>query len=174
MPHVNLEPHAGADPFLRLRAPAPKSPDDLCGCDDQPPMKLMQARGYNPLYCMRCHREVPPERLALTVRMTDAIADWCSVYDAIDRLWLDSGAYEQWAARELATLESAVNVRGLALRATLDPVRRCYYWLFDDTLSPRDDDPRRYPICDEAMTPFVGSRGAQRVCERCSLVAADD
>ncbi len=166
------------DPYRRLRAAGPTPADERCRCADLPPLKLMQALGANPLHCMRCHREVAPETLPLPADLADPIADWCGVYDAIDRLWLDSGAYEAWAASELANLESPVNRAGLALRARVDAVRRCYYWLFDGAAGTGSthatDTPRRCPACATPMTRYMGSRVPQVVCEVCSLVAATD
>ena len=159
-------------PYARLRPPAPTPPAEHCVCPGEPPIKLMQALSYNPLHCMRCHGEVAPDRLALPADVVDAVADWRAVYDALDRLWLDSGLYEFWAARELATLTSPVNETGLALRAELDArVRRCYYWLFGDFPPDHAGGIIRCPQCNEEMMPYMGSRVPQRVCERCSLVA---
>jgi hypothetical protein len=88
------------DPYRRLRAPVETPDDERCRCPDRPPVKLMQALGANPLHCMRCHGEVAPESLPLPIELADPLADWSSVHDALDRLWLDSGAYEAWAASE--------------------------------------------------------------------------
>jgi Zn-ribbon putative nucleic-acid-binding protein DUF2310 len=159
------------DPYRRLRAPVETPDDERCRCPDRPPVKLMQALGANPLHCMRCHGEVAPESLPLPIELADPLADWSSVHDALDRLWLDSGAYEAWAASELASLESAVNRAGLALRARIDAVRRCYYWLVDALPESPLASPRRCPSCDGQMMPWADGRIAQLVCESCSLVA---
>jgi hypothetical protein len=139
------------DPYRRLRAPAPTPPEEICRCSDRPPVKLLQALGNNPIRCMHCHGEVLPETLALPLDLADPVADWCSLYDAIDRLWLASGAYESWAGAELANLDSGVNRAGLALRARIDLVRRCFYWLFDEGVA--HDGPttraRQCPICSK-------------------------
>ena len=37
------------------------------------------------------------DTLGLPAAIVDALADWRDVYDALDRLWLDSGPYETWA-----------------------------------------------------------------------------
>jgi predicted nucleic acid-binding Zn ribbon protein len=121
---------------------------------------------------MYCNGEVLPDSLALPVELVDPIADWASVYDALDRLWLDSGAYERWAATELGDLDSSANRAGLAVRARIDSVRRCYYCVFDSGSSDVSDEARRCPVCAAAMTPYVSSRIRQLVCETCSLVAA--
>ena len=167
------------DPYRRLRPPGPTQADEFCRCTDRPPVKLMQALGTNPLHCLRCHGEVPPELLPLPAELADPVADWSSVYDALDRLWLDSGAYETWAARELASLASPANRAGLALRARIDPVRRCYYWVFDamsGEVAPgrSAEATRRCPKCAMLMTSYIGGRIPQVVCDTCSLVTAAD
>jgi predicted nucleic acid-binding Zn ribbon protein len=147
---------------------------------DWPPLKLMQALGWNPIHCLRCNLEVAPETLPLSPALVDSIVAWRGVYDALDRLWLDSGAYEQWAAGQLADLESEVNRRGLALRTELDGVRRCYYWVFTSTDGTHDsvDDPPSQrvasscPRCRQMMTRFPNAATPQAVCDTCSLVMA--
>ncbi len=52
-----------SDPYFKLRSPEPTPPDELCTCLGVPPIKLMCALGYNPVHCMDCNLEVPPERL---------------------------------------------------------------------------------------------------------------
>ena len=168
------------DPLARLRPPAGTPADEICTCVDRPPLKLMQALGWNPIRCMRCNREVAPETLPLSPALVDSIVAWRSVYDALDRLWLDSGAYERWAAGQLADLQSEVNRRGLAVRAELDRVRRCYYWVFtstegtddrvDDAPSQRVDS--SCPRCRQTLTRFPNVAISQAVCDTCSLVVA--
>jgi len=166
------------DPYRRLRPPSATPADDLCHCPGRPPVKLMDALGANPLHCMRCHGEVMPEALPLPTELADPVANWFRVYGALDQLWLDSGTYETWAAGELANLESSVNRAGLVLRARIDPVRRCYYWIFDamsqEPPSSNAQALRRCPKCDAPMTPYVGGRIPQVVCEGCSLVASPE
>ena len=169
---MDVKPLDFGDPYGRLRPRAPTPADALCQCPDRPPVKLMQALGANPLHCMRCHAEVAPEALPLPTELADPVADWSQVYDALDRLWLDSGAYEAWAAGELANLESPVNRAGQMLRVRIDAVRRCYYWLFDPATMGGDGAMRRCPACAVPMMPYVGGRLPHIVCEACSLVAA--
>jgi len=100
------------DPLARLHPPAGTPADEICACVDRPPLKLMQALGWNPIHCMRCNLEVAPETLSLSPALVDSIAAWRGVYDALDRLWLDSGAYEQWAAGQLADLQTEMRESG--------------------------------------------------------------
>ena len=117
------------DPYLRLRTPPPTPSDEICRCSDTPPVKLMTALGANPLHCMRCNLEVPPEALPLPIELVGPLADWAQVHDALDRLWLDSGPYEAWALEELINPSSPSNKRGFDIRSDIERVRRCYYWL---------------------------------------------
>ena len=168
--------------YHRLRAPAPLKPSESCSCAGQPPIKLMQALGYNPLHCMQCNLEVSPERLALPHELVDPIIVWRSVYDALDRLWLDSGSYGEWAAHELGTLRSDANRRGRALRDLLEPVRRCYYWLFTEqnpvhapsASAESQAGSRPCPDCGGVLTINTASRIPQAFCDACSLVVDGD
>ena len=170
------------DPLARLHPPAGTPADEICACVDRPPLKLMQALGWNPIHCMRCNLEVAPETLSLSPALVDSIAAWRGVYDALDRLWLDSGTYERWAAGQLGDLQSDVNRRGLALRTELDRLRRCYYWVFtstDDTHvhlgeSPSERLDANCPLCRQQLTPFPNTATSQAVCDNCSLVMASD
>jgi predicted nucleic acid-binding Zn ribbon protein len=143
----------------------------------------MQALGYNPLHCMQCNLEVSPESLSLPHELVDPIVAWRSVYDALDRLWLDSGSYEEWAAQELGTLRSDANRRGRALRDLLEPVRRCYYWLFTEqnaVHAPSSSSAesragtQACPDCGGALTLYATSRIPQAFCDACSLVVDGD
>jgi hypothetical protein len=154
------------DPYLRLRTPTPTPSDEICTCTDNPPVKLMTALGFNPIHCMRCNLEVPPEALPLPPDLVDPLADWAQVHDALDHLWLDSGPYESWAFGELTNPSSATNTRGIAVRLDIDRVRRCYYWLEE---LPRPEL-RNCSACRSPLTPFLDGRIEQLVCEPCSLV----
>lgn len=158
------------DPYFKLRAPASTPADEICKCEGQKPIKLMCALGENPVHCIDCNLEVAPEALRLDTRLLDAIACWRSVYDAIDRLWLDSREYEHWAKAELVSIRSPVNVRGLAVRTELDAVRRCYLWFFQDE-SEDDFAPITHcPSCYEPFASYTNGIFPQLVCEKCSII----
>lgn len=165
---------AGRDIYHKLRPAAPTPADELCACIGSPPVKLMYALGDNPLHCLDCNLEVPPERLALTVDLVEAVADWRSMYGAVYLLWLDSGPYEAWAYEELADVSSAANRRGLAVRAALDPIRRCYYRYFQDQTGEHGDPRRDCPSCGARLAPYPRGIFAQLLCERCSIVTVDE
>src|SRR5579872_827476 len=105
--------------FAKLQVPEPTPVDELCRCSAAP-YKLMSALSFNPVHCMVCNLEVPTDRLTFSRSLVEAIAHWHNVYDAIDRLWLDSGPYEQWARRELADIASAINRRGRLVQDSIN------------------------------------------------------
>jgi predicted nucleic acid-binding Zn ribbon protein len=158
------------DRYSKLRPPDPTPDDELCHCPDAPPIKLMVALGYNPLHCMNCNLEVPPETLDLDADLVQALAYWRWVYDALYRLWLASGQYEAWAVAQLTDLGGEVNTEGRALQQTLDKIRRCYYLYFQDE-SAEDYAPLRHcPACGQPLTTYTASKIPERVCESCGIV----
>ena len=106
-----------SDPYFKLKPSPPTPEDEICHCSDSPPIKLMSLAllSENPLRCLRCNGEVPPERLQLQPLEVDAVAHWNSVYGAIDSLELDSGPYATWARSQLLDPKSPPNVEGLAV-----------------------------------------------------------
>ena len=158
------------DPYARLRPPSPTSEAELCPLPLASPLKLMPALAYNPVHCMDCNLEVPPSVLALPPGVIDELADWTAVYNAIDSLWLDSGAYERWAADQLADVSSPVNVRGLALRERIAPIRTCYYWLFQDESRADFRPVEACPRCRGSFRSYPGGVISQMVCDECGIV----
>ena len=75
------------DIYERLKShPTPE--DELCTCPAGTPIKLMSDGGIsaNPIHCLRCNREIVPERIPLTELEVAAIADWYS------NIWRDRRA----------------------------------------------------------------------------------
>jgi hypothetical protein len=158
------------DPLARF-SPAPATPPgERCACTGGRPLKLMSALGANPFFCMACTREVDPASLGLADAVLEQVAVWRSVFDAIDRLWLDSSAYEGWAEGELSRLTSDVNVRGRAARAAVAGTVDCYYWLFRAPDRPLG----ACPGCGGAWTAFAATGNPHLLCEHCKLVTARD
>ena len=124
----------------------------------------------NPIHCFDCNLELDPAALPLPESVVEPVAHWCAIYGAIATLELDSGPYEAWARRELLDAKSPVNVEGRELRAELNAIRRCYYWLFQ----PKDEDeyvtPNDCPVCHQSMTTYDGGIFRQLACEQCSVV----
>lgn len=152
------------DPYHKLK-PGPSTPlDEMCSCSGNPPIKLMSALGPNPIHCMVCHGEVAPESIPLSPELAERVAAWNSVEDSLLRLWLDSDAYEMWAQGELENPDSPINRRGLDLRAELNSVRRCYYWIDLKGVPPL------CPICGGPLVSSEADRLGQLVCDLCSIV----
>lgn len=158
------------DPYLRLRPLPPTPPDEVCSCSDCPPILLMWTIGPNPIHCLHCNLEIEPPAVPLPADLVDEVAHWAMLDGAIEHLELDSGPYEEWAQRELLNLQSPVNIEGLALRRTLDPIRRCYLVLFQ----PMDADgrfvvPPVCPQCGSAFETFSHHGFTRLLCHPCGL-----
>jgi predicted nucleic acid-binding Zn ribbon protein len=161
------------DIYEWLRPPAPTSEDEVCSCSGEPPIKLMSMRsvsGFNPIHCLDCNREVPPERLVLDLDMIQAIAFWDAGHGAIETLELQSGQYETWARARLLDPESPTNAEGRELAQRLNERRRCYMWFFqpesDDDWRPRET----CPVCGNALEHYEHGIFPQLLCERDRLV----
>ena|SRR5688572_16313797 len=158
------------DLFYRLR-PQPATPaDEICSCPDSTPFVLMSALSANPVHCLRCNLEVPLRRLVFSdVRLVDQIADWNSVWSALDRLWLDSGAYENFARGEMERLDSSANAQGLAAAARLRDFHPTFYHAFRDESNGDVPVPKICPGCERDLRPVSGSNPSRAVCDRCYL-----
>ncbi len=121
---------------------------------------------------MNCNLEVSPDTLALPAAVVDALADWATVYDAIDRLWLDSGSYEGWARTQLVDVASPVNARGRNVQAVVDGIRRCYYWYFQDEAATDYQPIRKCPVCGELLRDYTPGALSQGICECDSIVTS--
>jgi hypothetical protein len=82
-----------ADLYWRLRPAGPTPDDEICHCPAGTAVMLRDGLSDNPLFCVACNGEVPPERLGFDERFAEEIANWLSTHDSLYRLWLDSGEY---------------------------------------------------------------------------------
>ncbi len=160
------------DRYAMLRPPGPTPANEICSCSGTPAVKLMSVLGHNPVACVACNLEVAPERLELPPKLVEAIAHWRSVQDALYRLWLDSGAYQEWAAGELRAIASPANRLGRAVQGQLNRLRRCYYWYFQDESAADFAPISKCPSCGGEMQPYEGGVIPQRACEECSILCA--
>ncbi len=156
--------------YERLRPPEPTSPSELCSCRPETPVKLMNALGYNPIYCIICNLEVPPERLNLSEDIVQSIVHWRDLYNAIDYLWLDSSVYESWAKQQLRDMNSRINVLGREIQRELATIHRCYYWYFQDESDDEYSPLTTCPVCNEPLQEYPGGIFKQRVCENCGVI----
>lgn len=155
------------DPYWKLRSKAPK--DEICSCTTAGPIKLMSALSRNPIHCLECNLEVMPETVPVPPELVEEIASWLSVCDALDRLWLDSAEYEEFAREQLEDINSAVNLRGRCVSSRLAQSRKCFYSWFQDQGSPLWVPPTNCPLCGSAFHVF---KSAWLICESCALVTA--
>ncbi len=162
------------DPYRKLYPPSPTPTDETCSCPAQHPAKLMCALGYNPLHCMECNKEILPSSLGIGATLVDGIANWRAIYDAIDRLWLDSAEYELWAEHELAEISSPVNRRGREISSAINEQHKCYYWYFQNQ-SVDDFEPiSNCPVCEKLLDVYTGGIFRQLTCEPCGLVTVGE
>jgi predicted nucleic acid-binding Zn ribbon protein len=164
---------AADDPYAPLRPAAPAPEDELCSCPPDTPLKLMsmrQVRGFNPIHCLNCNLEVPPERLGLDADLVQAIADWDEEHGAVNTLELASGDYEEWAQARLLDPTSSTNSDGLDLVRQLNEIRRCYFWFFQPQ-EAEDWKPRSgCPLCEGALVHYDDGIFPQLLCERDNVV----
>ena len=157
------------DPYWQLRPAAPTSDDEVCRCPAGTEVMLRDGLSDNPLFCVACNGEVPPERLGFDARFAEEIANWLSVYESLYRLWLDSGEYETWAAIRLSDPQSQVNRTGREIVARLNELGRAYYWWFVDTNDATVEKPILCPVCSIQLTEYEGRD--LRVCAACRILA---
>jgi hypothetical protein len=127
---------------------------------------LLSRLTSNPLACLVCGLEVPPERIGFSSDLAEALAVWRMFHDSFYYLWLDSGEFESWAKAQLENPASAVNTRGLELVKRLNEHHRAYYCWFNS--SCERDVPR---FCQRCNTVLLETR-SRLLCEACSIAIA--
>ncbi len=159
------------DIYDRLR-PFTTPADELCTCPPGTPIKLMSTGGigFNPIHCLRCNLEVPPERLGLSESEVEDVVRWLRTYGAIDALELESGPYEAWARIQLLDPESPPNVEGREVTRKLNRKERCYFWFWQPDADEDFEPLSACPICRAPLTPYDEGVFPQLVCEQDSIV----
>ena len=84
------------DPYWKLRPPSATPEAELCKCADRPPIVLQDHLSPNPIVCLGCNGEIPPERIGFSAELAERVAFWRNLHDALFMLWLDSSDYESW------------------------------------------------------------------------------
>ena len=162
------------DPYWKLRSPPPSPADEICGCPGEPAIKLMGAIGPNPIHCLDCNLEIPPERIPVPAILADELALWTQTYCALEHLSL-LGDYEKWAEAHLENISSSINKHGRELTRQLNALRRCYYWHHQDQSVPFWTPASECPVCQHGLTEYRSRRFfPQLVCEACSIVVAGE
>ena len=160
------------DVYERLRPPPPTPASELCSCSSETPVKIMSTAlmGFNPIHCLECNLEVPPERLGFGQELANAIADWLRTYGPIDALELQSGEYEEWARAELMNPDSPPNREALKLARRLNKLVPTYFWFWQ----PQGDDdwqPASWcPVCGGVLAPHDSGLFPQLLCEQDRVV----
>jgi hypothetical protein len=154
------------DPYWKLRPPSATPEAEFCKCADRPPIVLQDHLSPNPIVCLGCNGEIPPERIGFSAELAERVAFWRNLHDALFILWLDSSDYESWARARLEDPKGRVNVQGLEVVQELNSHRRTYYWWFQNT--PADDfiPSSQCPRCSASLVERFG----RLVCEACSIV----
>ncbi len=153
-------------PYWRLQPELPTPEDEICKCQDGPPIVLQDHLSHDPLACLRCNGEVPPQRIGFPASISDELASWRNFHRAFYTLWLDSAEYEKWAATELENPNSPVNLRGLRLVKKLNTYHRTYYWWFQNAGGEGFVPISECPRCSKALVLAWD----HLVCETCSII----
>jgi hypothetical protein len=156
------------DPYWRLRPASATSEDEVCRCPRGGGIMLRDGLTDNPLLCVACNGEVPPERVGFGAKLAEEIASWLSVYDSLYRLWLDSAEYEAWASARLSDPRGQVNVQGREIVEKLNAITPAYYWWFEDTDGAEAERLKVCPICTRALGSYQNRN--HRVCETCRIL----
>ena len=153
------------DPYSKLR-PMPPTPDDeLCHCVAVSELYIAYKIGTNPIYCLTCNCEVPPERLKFEEQLAESIAFWNSIYGALYQLWLGSGSYEEWSRERLLDPKGEANLDGLRLARKLSSIARTYYLWFSES---NDQGETACPVCGREMAEKPPGRF--KACEKCMVL----
>jgi hypothetical protein len=138
--------------------------EEICQCSNVSSIVMMSRYNENPLVCLVCNNFISPERINIDVDTTAELQQWRVVYDSIDRLWLESGAYELWATQELSNPQSLLHKEGFELQNKMQKYGKCYYWWFQDIT--RKEPLSHCPKCGEVLENI----GHRVICEACLLV----
>jgi predicted nucleic acid-binding Zn ribbon protein len=156
------------DPYWKLRPMGPTDAEDLCNCPTIDALVLHDSFGPNPLYCLHCNGEVPPERVGFDAALAEDLAFWHKLQHALNALWLDSGEYEAWAVEQLSDLSGAVNTRAFTLAERISKFIRTYVWLFTDCTVDGYELPTQCPKCAGPLAPT--RREEVFRCDACAIV----
>lgn len=154
------------DPYWKLRPLSATPEAELCKCAGRLPIVLQDHLSPNPIVCLRCNGEVPPERIGFSAELAERIAFWTRLHDAIVALWLDSADYESFARAWLEDPNGRVTVLGLEVVQELNSYHRAYYGWFQDTTADDFVPSSQCPRCSAGLVERFG----RQVCDSCSIV----
>ncbi len=151
------------DNYNRLR---PFTEIEACECSNITGLLLVYILTDNPIHCLKCKNEIDPERLMLSTRLVDKIADCFRTNGSLEELWLDSGEYEFWAKEKLLDPKGQVNIQGMSIAKELSESWPTYYWWFQDE---EDGISETCPNCGENLDEEVIFE--KRKCKQCRVLA---
>ncbi len=149
--------------YNRLR---PFTQTEACECDQITGLLLVYILTRNPIHCIQCKNEIDPERLKLSAKMVDKIADWNRAYGSLYELWLDSGEYEIWAEQKLLDPKGQGNTQGMAIVKELSDQWPTYFWWFDD--AAMDGEATFCPNCGEKLSEETIFE--KKKCKPCRII----
>lgn len=139
--------------------------EDFCQCLNSPSIVMMSRYNANPLVCLNCNEYIFLEKLKIDIEIIAKLQQWQRVYDSIDKLWLESGAYESWAISELSNPKSEVNKQGFEVQKMMQQYKKTYYWWFQDIGSSA----KSLSTCPKC-TQVLERKDDKLICEKCLLV----
>jgi hypothetical protein len=142
---------------LRIRDIIPN--DEICHCDKATKLHLRYAFAEFPFYCSECNGQIFPEALNLDENLAEVVVSWRTVYSSLYHLWLDSGAYEEFAKHALCDPRGEVNIKGMKISKMVSAIRPTLYNFFHDC---DDAPPEDCPVCGTRLQ-------ANDVCYDCNL-----
>lgn len=145
-------------------------------CDCQPPALLLYVglvSQHDVIHCGGCRGLVALPGLPLSVELREELTRWAVHYHPIQSLWLESGDYETWAARQMERSDSKLNLNGMKLAGKVEETTGIptYYWLHSYRVSRNVMKQLACPKCAHpfSSSEFAGQEGLY-VCEGCRIV----
>lgn len=144
---------------------------DMCKCPGRPPIVLQSTLSTNPIACADCNLEV---KINLSDELTEEINAWQEQFDSLYIRWLNSGDDEKFAADQLSSPTSEINIMGLTLTRRIMQTHSCYYWWFLDNSTDNYERLAKCPICNEDLVKRANKFNLDTyTCERCNIIVAD-
>lgn len=151
------------DPYFKLKPEQPTPQDELCRCSTPSEVYIAHKLSSNPIHCLVCNGEIPPEKLGFGATIAEQIANWNNLYGGLYALWLDSGEYEEWAKARLLDQSGQINKMGFDLVETLRPLKAYYLWFY----ASEESRPSKCPLCKGKL---VSTGQRYLACDHCKIV----
>ena len=123
--------------------------ETICHCSKSIPILLNGTLPYSPVRCIKCKLSMPLDRLSVKSELILKVKQWHQLYLSHFKLLSGDDEHSQWRRSKLLDEVGDINMEGLRLSQQLNPIRNCYYWMFQDI---NDEGFRPVQIC-----PFCGA-----------------